>query len=202
MCNFARKPKTVRMAAPDDVLNVLEEWPPEELAKPVNLRKEPRVRLDIRPGAATMDFELVPLTMADRETADAMLDAVMPPPVIIEEPSDRPGQPPKRIPSGYDDQDPKYLAALRPLEDKRAAFVTLKGVVGLAEDTPGTDDAAKTDALMKSMPQRILRFLAAEIWNMTYAQGDPADFFTSAACAASPSSEPLPSKSRSATRLK
>jgi len=66
----------------------------------------------------------------------------------------------------------------------------------LSPATPGADYAAKTSSLMAAMPNRIVKFLAGEIWNMTYAQGDPADFFTKREDSpASQSSAPSPSPS-------
>jgi hypothetical protein len=196
MCAFARKTKTVRLADPGDIIREVKHWSPEDMDRPVRERGEPvRVELQIKPGAATMDFRVRSLTMAQREIAEAILDAAVPPATWIDEPGERPGQLAKRVPTGYDFDDPKYLAALRPLHERQAAFVALKGVDGLEEDTPGQTDADKTTALLEKMPAKMIKFLAAEIWNMTYAQGDPNDFFTKEGSAHSPSSAPSPSKS-------
>lgn len=43
---------------------------------------------------------------------------------------------------------------------------------------------------------RIIRFLSNEIWNITYTQGAPEDFFTSEGSPASPSSGPSPKPSQ------
>ena len=143
-----------------------------------------------------MDFEIHPLSMTERETADSMLDAATPDQIFIEESAERPGQLPKRVPAGYDYEAPVYLAHLRPLQERQAAFVVLCGVNDLFDATPGADYAAKTSSLMAAMPNRIVKFLAGEIWNMTYAQGDPADFFTKREDSpASQSSAPSPSPS-------
>jgi len=138
--------------------------------------------------------------MAEREVAEAMTDAVLPPATWVDEPAERPGQAAKRIPTGHDYDDPAYLQALRPLQDRQAAFVVLKGVEGLAESTPGDNDAARTDAVMSSMTAKMIRFLAAEIWNMTYAQGDPNDFFTSEGSGPSQNSGLSPNKNPRATK--
>lgn len=158
-------------------------------------RGEPAgVKLHIRPGAVTMDFSIRPLSMTEREAADRILDAVMPPQTYVEEMPTRPGDIPKRIPSGYDHDSPQYLAELRPFQEKQAAFVILKGVEGLEQDTPGAGTDEKLMAIMDTMPGRIVKFLASEIWMMTYAQGNPADFFTSEDSSISPGSEPSPNK--------
>jgi len=203
MRDFARKTRTVRVASPEDILDEIKEWSPEQQALPLEKRGRPqKVRLEIRKDAPTMDFAIRALSMSEREAADAILDAALPDPVIIEEPSERPGQPPKRVPAGYDYESPSYLAHLRPLQERQSAYVVLVGVDGLHADTPGESDSAKTDSIMASMPSVLVKFLAGEIWNMTFAQGDPADFFTSAGSPASPSSGPSPSKSPPAPKRK
>lgn len=196
MGDFARKTKVVRLAAPEDILHEEKVWSPEQQFKPMMDRGEPAgVKMHIRPGAVTMDFCIRPLSMTEREASDRVLDAVMPPQTYIEEVSLRPGDSPKRIPSGYDHDAPQYLAELRPLQEKQAAYVILKGVEGLEGDTPGSSTEEKLKSIMDTMPGRIVKFLASEIWMMTYAQGNPADFFTSEDSSTSPSCEPSPSKS-------
>jgi hypothetical protein len=195
MGDFARKTKVVRMAAPEDVLREEKVWSFDQQSKPVMERGEPvSVKLHIRPGAATMDFSIRPLSMSEREFADKILDAALPPQTYVEELPTRPGDIPKRIPSGYDYEAPSYQADLRPLQEKQAAFVALKGVQGLEADTPGDGTEAKLQSIMDTMPGRIVKFLASEIWMMTYAQGNPADFFTSEDSSTSPASEPSPNK--------
>jgi len=203
MRDFARKTKTVRVASPEDILDEVKEWSPEQEVLPLEKRGKPqKVLLEIRKDAPTMDFAVRAMSMSEREAADAILDGALPDPVFIEEPADRPGQPPKRVPAGYDYENPSYLARLRPLQERQSAYVVLVGVDGLHADTPGETDAAKIDAIMASMPSILVKFLAGEIWNMTFAQGDPADFFTSAGSPASPSSGPTPSKSLPARKRK
>jgi hypothetical protein len=195
MGDFARKTRTVRMAAPEDVLHEERVWSAEDQMKPFAERGEPRVKLHIRPGAPTMDFRIRPLSMAERECAEKITDAAIPPQTYVEEQPVRPGDIPKKIPTGYDYEAPEYLAALRPLQDEQAAYVVLKGVVDLEQDTPGATDPEKVRAITTTMPSRIVRFLASEIWAMTYAQGSPADFFMNEGSSSSPSSAPSPSKS-------
>ncbi len=202
MGSFARKTRTVRMAAPDDILSEEKVWSPEDLMKPYAERGEPRTKLNIRPGAPTMDFEIRPLSMTEREAAERVTDAALPPQTFIEEQPQRPGDIPKKIPSGYDYDAPSYLADLRPLQDKQAAYVCLKGVQGLEESTPGANEQDKVQSLMDTMPSRLVRFLASEIWSITYAQGNPADFFTNEGSSSSPSSAPSPSKSQGARKRK
>jgi len=191
MREFAQATKTVRLAAPEDILSERREWSTDQLALPESQRGEPaKVKLEIRAGAPVMDFAIRSLTMSERQAAEVILDAVVPPEVIMEEPTERPGQPPRRVPAGYNYEDPKYIAALRPLQDRQAAFVVLKGVADLHSETPGADDNSKVQSIMDTLPTHLVKFLAGEIWNMTYAQGDPADFFTSGGSPPSPSSEP------------
>lgn len=195
MGEFARKTKIVRMAAPEDILGEEKEWSLDQLSRPVMQRGEPlRTKLEIRPGAATMDFTIRPLSMTEREAGERIVDAAIPPQTYVEELPQRPGDIPKRIPSGYDHEAPAYLAELRPLQDRQAAFVVLKGVVGLEQETPGPDPETKVQSLMDTLPTRLVRFLAGEIWAITYAQGNPADFFMKEDSSSSPSSEPSPSK--------
>lgn len=194
MSAFGRATKSVRLAAPEDILSEIPEWTAEQELVPLAKRGDPvKTRLEIREGAPTIDFAIRALTMSERQTADAIVDAVNPPEVFLEEHSDKPGQPPRRVPAGYNDEDPAYLASLRPLQDRQAAYVVLKGVADLAAATPGTADTDKVQSLMDTLPTRMIKFLAAQIWNMTYAQGDPSDFFTKpGGSPASPSSEPSP----------
>ena len=197
MRSFAQKPRTVRLAAPEDVLQEIKHWSPEQLLLPESERGAPvRVEMQTRPGAATMDFQIRPLSMLERSLAEAIPDAAQPPPIYTDEPAERPGMPPRRVANGYDFDHPEYLAALRPLHDRQAAYVALKGVIGLEQDTPGVDENAKLQAIMESMPTRMIRFLSNEIWNMTYIQGAPEDFFTNEDSPASPSSEPSPKPSQ------
>lgn len=203
MREFSRKTKTVRVAAPEDILDEIKEWSPEQELLPLEKRGKPlRVKLEIRKGAPLMDFPIRALSMRERATADSITDAVIPEAVFVEEPSERPGQPPRRVPAGYDYESPSYLLRVRPLQERQNAYVVLVGVDGLHADTPGDNDDAKVDAIMDNMPSILVRFLAGEIWNMTYAQGDPADFFTSEGSPASPSSGPSPSKNRQAQKRK
>lgn len=197
MCGFARQTKVVRMAAPEDILSEKAEWSAEDMLKPFSQRGQPvRTRLEIRSGAPTMDFKIRPLSMAEREKADAMTDVVIPPPSFVEELPDRPGQPIKKVFTGHDYDDPKYVNDRRPAESRQAAYVVLKGVDGLEADTPGADDAAKVEAIMDKLPFRLIKFLAVEIWSMSYAQGDPADFFSKEDSPPSPGSEPSLSPSQ------
>lgn len=202
MRDFARRTKSVRLASPEDIVGEVRHWSPSQLQIPdESKRGEPlRTELEIRAGAPTMDFRVRALTMAERERADAIMDAAVPTAIYIDEAPERPGQPAKRVPAGYDYEDPKYTQQLRPLQDRQSAFVVLCGVDGLREATPGDTDASKTDAIIAAMPTRLVRFLAGEIWNITYAQGDPADFFTSAGSRPSPGSEPSPSKNPAARK--
>jgi hypothetical protein len=200
---FGRKTKTVRLASPDDVISERKTWSDADLSLPEHQRGEPiRVELELKPDAEFMTFQIRPLSMAQREAADALLDSVVPPRAYIHQPSDRPGQEPVRVPAGYDEEDPAYLAALRPLYDLQAAFVALHGVEGLRESTAGETDRERATAIMEAMPTRMVKFLAASIWAMTYAQGDPLDFFTSAAYGPSPSSAPSPSPNPPAKKRK
>ncbi len=200
---FSRKSKTVRLANPDDVIGEKKVWSEDQELLPMRDRGVPtRIMLETRPGAETVDVEIRPLTMSEREAAEKILDAAIPPQTFVEEQAQRPGDIPKRIPSGYDYDAPSYLAALRPLQEKQAAFVALKGVVGLNESTTGQSPEDKLKSLMDSTPSRMIRFLASEIWAMTYAQGSPADFFTNEGSSFSPSSKPSPNKSPRGSKQK
>lgn len=200
---FARKTRTVRMAAPEDILGEQKVWSIEQQSKPILERGEPAsTRLEIRPGAVTMDFTIRPLSMTEREAADRIVDAAVPPQSFVEEMPQRPGDVPKKIPTGYDYEAPSYVAEVRVLQEKQAAYSVLKGVEGLESDTPGGNDDEKVTAIMGTMPTRLVKFLAAEIWSMTYAQGNPVDFFTKEGSSSSPSSAPSPSKSQKGPKRK
>ena len=193
MREFSRLTKALRVSPTGEVIEEKPHWSPEQLDLPPDKRGDPvRVELGLRQNAQVMDFNIRAISMAQRETADAILDAVVPAQIFIEEPAERPGQPPKRVPAGYDYEAPDYLARLRPCQERQSAYVVLMGVDGLHADTPGETDDAKVSALMAAMPSRLVKFLAGEIWNMTYAQGDPADFFTSGGSPPSPVSAPSP----------
>ena len=204
MREFALRTKTVRIASPADILGEVKHWSPAQLLiRDEEQRGEPlRVTLEIRADAATLDCKVRALTMAERESAELIMDAAVPDPIFIDEAPDRPGQPAKRVPAGYDYEAPAYTQRLRPLQDRQSAYVVLCGVEGLRDDTPGFDDIAKTASIIDSMPTRLIKFLAGEIWNMTYAQGDPSDFFTSGGSQPSPSSKPSPSKNPAGRKLK
>lgn len=203
MRQFGSKTKSVRLACPDDVIREIKHWSDEDMSRPILDRGEPiRVELELKPGAESVEFKIRSLTMVERETAEAIMDTVLPPRAYIDSPPERPGQEPRRVPAGYDYDDPAYLASLRPLYDRQAAYVTLCGVDGLREGTPGDGDLEKTDSITQAMPSRIIKFLAGSIWGMTYAQGDPLDFFTKPGSGPSPSSAPSPSPSPRARKQK
>lgn len=192
---FSRKSKTIRIARPEDIISEVPTYSDAQLLKPLAERGKPeRVRLEIREGAETQDIQIRPLTMKQREIADRFVDAAIPPQLFVEEIPQRPGDLGKKVPSGYDYENPEYQNALRPLQEKQAAFVVLKGVVGLDESVTGDTDEKKIEQVMESMSAKLVTFLAAEIWGMTYAQGDPVDFFTKGGSSSSPSSGPSPSK--------
>jgi len=188
--------KDVTIANPDDVLGEVPEWSAEQAALPEEDRGKPqRVRLEIRPGATLTTVKIRRMSMAEREAAQKILDAAVPPRVFVEEPPDRPGLPPRKVAAGFDETDPEYLAALRPLEARQSAFVVLAGVVGLRDDTPGHQVETQIDAVMSAMDDRIIRYLASQIWSLSWSAGDHGDFFTSADSASSPSSAPTPRRS-------
>jgi len=200
---FGRQTKSVRLAAPEDVIREIHHWSDEDMGRPILDRGAPiRTELELKPGAAFMEFKIRPLSMQEREVAEAILDTVIAPRAYIDTPSDRPGQPPSRVPAGYDYEDPAYQAALRPLHDRQAAYVALCGVEGLQSDTPGSTDHDRTTEIINVMPSRMIKFLAGAIWGMTYAQGDPLDFFTSKGSGPSPSSAPSPNPSRPGRKRK
>jgi hypothetical protein len=203
MRQFGSKPKTVRLAAPEDVIREVKHWNDEDMGLPIMKRGEPvRVELELKPGAQFMEFTIRPLTMAEREAAESIMDTALPPRAFIDSPPERPGQEPRRVPAGYDYDDPVYQAALRPLLDLQAAYVALCGVVGLRDGTPGSTDKEQARSIVDAMPQRMIKFLAGAIWGMTYAQGDPLDFFTRPVSGPSPSSEPSPSPKPPAKKRK
>lgn len=182
LTELCRQTKVVKLAHPDDVI--------EEIAVRDEEGRKIKSRLGIRPGARTQDVTVRALSMGEQQRAEAIMDTAVPPALFDEEPSDKPGVPPRRVQNGYDDEHPEYLANLRKAQDKQNLFVVLKGVEGLESETEGVDEEAKMQSLLAKMDGRLIRYLSNEIWRMSYAGGDPNDFFTKEDSTAGPSSEP------------
>lgn len=190
MKTFARRTRKLRLAHPDDVIAEVPEYEEGEEAKARAEGRRPkhlRVKLEIKPGAETLDFEVSAISDRIKEQAERLLDKAVAPKVFIEQPGEKPGMPPRQVFAGYNEEDPAYLAELREAKAQQTALVALHGTQGLRDSIPGEDDVAKVAALRDELPHRMIAWLAAEIWNMTYAGGDLADFFTKEGSPESPS---------------
>lgn len=178
---LCERTKIVRVAHGDDVVETTPKWSDRQKLVKEELRGLPEggYRVGTKEGAKFQDFEIRRLTSLERETANRILDAV-PPKEKLEQRPAGPGLPPQMVRVGFDDEDPAYLAERRYAECDQQAFIVLKGVVGLEKDIEGEDDKEKMKTLRKTLDHRMLLYLAAEIWGMSFAGGDPADFFTSA----------------------
>jgi hypothetical protein len=168
---LAKKSKTIRLVPDGDVVDVHHD-------KGVDGRIV-KTRVETVAAAQASEFEIIPLTPAQKEIAESYTDSVLPPAIYVEERSARPDVPPKQVHAGYDEASPSYLNNLRNANARKAAFTVLCGVVGLADSLQG-DDAAKVKMIMETLPDRVVTYLANEIWSITWATGDPGDFFTKA----------------------
>jgi hypothetical protein len=203
LSRFAGRRRKIKLAAPEDIVEVVPRWSPEQLALEPDQRGRPdTTTFGIREGAETLELEVVPLSLADSQRAEAFLDEAMPPRLWTDEPPEKPGQPMRRVPGDFDETDPSYLANLRPLQARRDAFIALRGVVGLWDSTAGSDESAKIATLQETMPAVVIRYLAGLIYRLSFVGGDLADFFTSAGSGASPSSKPLPKPNQKAAKPK
>lgn len=182
MKSFSGRTKKLKLALPEDVVAEVPEFDPGELDRAEREGRKPkpaRIQLQIREGAETFEFEIRALSDLENEMANRFLDAAVAPQIYIEEASDRPGSPPKRVPAGYNEEDPKFLRDLREAQAKESAYIALTGTLGLAESVPGDGEADKIEALRGSLDSKMIGWLATNIRGFTYAGGDLADFFTS-----------------------
>lgn len=203
IASFARRPRKVVIAAPDDIESTESVWSEDQLMLPLHQRGDPAShKYTIRAGAETQEVEIVPLSMADRLTADSITDAAVPPRIVTEEPPDKPGGPVRKVLGDFDEEDPAYFALIRPLRDKQNAYIVLKGVLGLEASIPADDDAARITILMRTWPSVLVRYLAGMIYNISFAGGDPADFFIKEGSSSTPSSEPSLKPNPKATKRK
>lgn len=174
--------KLLTLADPQDIEREEPKWSPEQERQPLADRGRPAhgFQLHIKPGAATFQLTVRRLTAAQREACDRVLETLIPPEIVVEQASATRGEPPQRVRTGYEWDEPGYLAGLAKLEARQRALVALHGVEGLHAATAGETDDEKITALRGSLDDMLLKYLASEIWNLTYSAGNPEDFFTSA----------------------
>jgi hypothetical protein len=186
---LSTRPKTITLADPDDIVSTEAKWSAEQLLVSEEERGHPHggFKLEIKPGAVTFNVVTRRLTSTERELCEAILETAVPPDDIVEKPAAVRGEPPQRVRIGYKFDDLAYRKELAKLQKKQDALVVLIAVEGLREEAEGADDTAKVENLRAKLDEKLIAYLAREIWNRTYSAGDPADFFTSANSSAIPS---------------
>lgn len=181
LLKLSSRTKKVKLADPQDMTETKPKWSADQLLLKEKDRGRPEngYEIHIKPGAATFEFEIQRLPSAVREACIQIMNTEFPPEIIVEEPGIR-GEPGKRVRTGWEWEHPSYQAKREVLLMKQSAMVVLHGVVDLHKDTPGVDDEAKINLLRTKLDDKLITYLASEIWNLSYSAGDPADFFTSA----------------------
>lgn len=137
-------------------------------------------RFGVREGAATTPVEIRALTDAEREKCERLMSAVVPPPVFKDE-FGPDGKLRSRVPAGYDEDAPEYLAKRAAARQVQIAQIALLGCAALRESTPGASLDEKTAALRQKVDGNLLEFIAGSIWNLGYTGADAAHFFSTAA---------------------
>lgn len=153
-------------------------------------------------AAQKIRLEIRNLTSRESEAADAIMDAAKPPPIHTEEPA-KVGV--RRILTGYDFEDPDYLATRDRLNRKREAYVCLFGCPALMETTPGGNVEEKAATLRDRIPEVALRLICANIESLgvssVVGQEEVDRFFTAGSGSEDGASSP-PSSTRSRKRAK
>ncbi len=182
LLNLSTRTRKVKLADPQDMQRSVPKWSAAQLAiNNVDDRGRPEdgFEIHINPGAPTFEFEIQRLPSLIKEACVQIMNTEFPPEIIVEEPGIR-GEPGNRVRTGWEWQDPAYQAKQAKLQMKQSAMVVLYGIVGLRDVTEGSDDEAKIALLRSKLDDKLITYLASEIWNLSYSAGDPADFFTSA----------------------
>lgn len=179
---LSSRTKEVTLADPQDIESTEPKWSREQERLPLAERGQPAegLKLNIRPGAPTYQVTVRRLTSDQREACDRILETLIPPEIIVEQAAVNRGEPPQRVRTGWEWEAPQYLADMAKLEAKQRALVVLYGVVDLYKDTEGASDEEKIRAIRGTLDDMLLKYLASNIWNLTYSAGNPEDFFTSA----------------------
>ena len=166
--------RRVGIASPEDVLEERRTWPPEEMAKEEHERGPARVKVTLREGARPAEFVVRGLSYREKEAAERIVSEVVPPRKTRMDV--RPGMPPTPVDDGFDENDPKYLAEREAAGHRRLLYICLKGVVGLEEKLSGRTITEKLDELA-GMNEKLVSYLASEVWHFTYSGRDIEDFF-------------------------
>lgn len=179
---LSSRTKEVTLADPQDIERAEPKWSSAQERQPLADRGQPAegLKLHIKPGAPTFRVTVRRITSDQREACDRILETLVPPEIIVEQASATRGEPPQRVRTGYDWEAPEYVAGLAKLEAKQRALVVLYGVVDLYKDTQGETDEDKIRSIRGTLDDMLLKYLASEIWNLTYSAGSPEDFFTTA----------------------
>lgn len=130
-----------------------------------------------------LKFHIHSITSNELRDAEAVLDAAVAPKVYAEEPAST-GHGMVKVLTGYDFEDPEYVAKRDSLLPRRHAHVALAGCPELMESTPGETLPQKVDALLDRIPSVVIQMIAYQIENLgvsgAVGQEDVDRFFTDA----------------------
>jgi hypothetical protein len=204
LSSLSKRTKRLRVVDNDDVVEVREQWSEEQLKLPVEKRGAPEngARIGVSESAASSgEIEIQRLSDAHEKQAEDMVRAVMPKPKFRTIPG-KPGEPPRQEQDGWDEEDPEFIDRREEARANQAAFIVLRGVVGLHDTTKGEGDDEKIKEIRATLDRKLIRNIASAIFTWSYSLGSTADFFTSAnSASATPSSGSSP-KNPSGRKIK
>jgi len=183
---LSTRTRKITVALPEDILDSIPQWSPEQLKiRDLDQRGDPfhGYKIELKPDAPSCEFTIRRLTAAQQKKCENIVDCIVAPQKFELKSMNR-GEPPVQVAAGWDEEDPEYRARLATAKDDQTALVVLHGVDGLYESTDGDTDAEKILKLRESLDQRLILYIANQIWSWGYSAGDPSHFFTKASSAA------------------
>ena len=112
-------------------------------------------------GTQPLRFDIHPITANEISDADSLITEL--PPAIIQDQPSPTGRGVVQTRTGYDYEEPGYVARRQKQIPLRDAAICLYGCDGLRETTPGASIAAKAETLAAKVPAAILEWLKNEI---------------------------------------
>lgn len=117
------------------------------------------------PTSPVLRFDIRSVSAAEFREAEAIVDEAKAPALTTEERAST-GVGSRTIQTGYDFEDPGYLAERSTKVLLRNGLLALYGCPKLMETTPGASPRAKAEELVRKIPHVALIFLVQEIENL------------------------------------
>jgi|GEM_PF-7090880 len=145
-----------------------------------------KTRFEIREGAVMREIKVRALTEKERTEMERLVNRILPPQLYKEEIGEG-GKVTGRTPIGFNEEDPTFLSEKDAAISEQRAKVALLGCKELRESTPGENVHEKSENLRNKLDEQLICFIASNVWNLGYAAGDAAAFFSKGASGSTPS---------------